>query len=332
MTRAGRYAMRAGRVAVLALSWAVVAALVGVTAFHLVRQEPWTFIVGLIAVTPWIYMLAWVTASVGLFCRKHTLVAVSLALVAFQLWWVLPDFDPIPHLGSLAPGDMSLQLFDANVSQSNRSLTEIAGEIRRDKPQVVTMEELTPVSWRSLEATHVMDHYRYKLVRPTVGSYGMALWSVYPLVDATEWSAAGHPELRAWLDLPGHGRLRLDVLHTLAPYGPGEPAFWAAQMSAIRSELAHEPRPLVAVGDLNATWYDWHFQELLGLGLRDAAVVAGEGWRMTWPRDQQPVVPYLRIDHVLISRHVSLLSYKVGGGKGSDHHPLDVDVAVSDRR
>jgi len=94
-------------------------------------------------------------------------------------------------------------------------------------------------------------------------------------------------------------------------------------MGAIDNELAHEPRPLVAVGDLNATWYDWHFQALLGLGLRDAAVVAGQGWRMTWPRDQQPVVPYLRIDHVLLSKGVSLESYAVGrGGKGSDHHPL----------
>ena len=102
----------------------------------------------------------------------------------------------------------------------------------------------------------------------------MAVWSVYPLADATEWYAAAHPELRAWLELPGGGHLRLDVLHTTAPYGSGEPGVWAKEMAAIRSELAHEPRPLIAVGDLNATWYDWHFQALLGLGFRDAAAVS----------------------------------------------------------
>jgi endonuclease/exonuclease/phosphatase (EEP) superfamily protein YafD len=284
--------------------------------------------VALIAVTPWIYMLAWVTTSIGLFFQRRALTVSSIVLVVLQLWWVVPDFDPISHLTSPVPGEVQFGLFDANVSQSNRNLTEIAEEIRRDRPQVVTMEELTPISLRSLQSTGVMDRYEYKLVRPTTGPDGMALWSVYPLDQVTEWYAVGHPELRAWLELPGGRRLRLDVLHTTAPYGVRKPIYWAEQMAAIRSELANEPRPLIAVGDLNATWYDWHFQALLGLGLRDAAVVAGQGWRMTWPRDQQPVVPYLRIDHVLLSRGVSLQSYAVGGGKGSDHHPLLVRVGV----
>ena len=328
MFGAVHHVVRALRLGLICLSWAVVAALVVVSAFHLGHREPWTFMVALIAVTPWIYMLAWVTTSIGLFFQRRALTVASIVVVVLQLWWVVPDFDPISHLASPVPGEVEFRLFDANVSQSNRNLTEIAEEIRRDRPQVVTMEELTPVSLRSLQSTRVMDRYRYKLVRPTTGSYGMALWSVYPLADVTEWYAAGHPELRAWLELPGARRLRLDVLHTTAPYGFGEPFYWAEQMAAIRSELAHEPRPLIAVGDLNATWYDWHFQALLGLGLRDAAVVAGQGWRMTWPRDQQPVVPYLRIDHVLLSRGVSLQSYAVGGGKGSDHHPLLVRVGV----
>jgi endonuclease/exonuclease/phosphatase (EEP) superfamily protein YafD len=312
----------------LGLSWVVVAALVVVSAFHLVRREPWTAMVALIAATPWIYMLAWVTVSVGLFFRRRALAVTSAVLVVLQLWWVIPDFDPVSHLTSPAAGEIQVRLFDANVSQSNGNLDEIAGEIRRDKPQVVTMEELTFVGLRSLEATGVMTNYPYQLVRPIYGSYGMALFSVFPLVGATEWYAAGHPELRAWLELPGSRRLRIDVLHTSAPVGKGEPRDWSHQLEVIRGELAHEPRPLVAVGDLNATWYDWHFQALLGLGLRDAAVVAGRGWQMTWPRDQEPVVPYLRIDYVLLSSSVSLQSYSLGDGEGSDHHPLLVRIAV----
>ncbi len=327
MREAVQRVTRVVRVAILSLSWTVVVALVTVSGFHLARREPWTLMVGLIAVTPWIYMLAWFTASVGLFARHRVLAVVSFGLVGLQLWWVLPGFDPIAHLSRPAPGSASLRLFDANVSQSNRNLTGIADEIRRDKPQVVTMEELTPVALRSLESTHVMERFRYKLVLPMHGSYGMAMWSTYRLDDATEWFAYGHPELRAWLELPGGRRLRLDVLHTDAPFGTGEPAPWAHEMEAIRDELAREPRPLVAVGDLNATWYDWHFQALLGLGLRDAAVAAGRGWQMTWPRDQQPVVPYLGIDHVLLSKGVSLQSYRLGIGLGSDHHPVLVGIS-----
>lgn len=329
MLQASRLAARAARLALVVLAWAVVAALMVVSAFHVVHREPWTFIVGLIAVTPWIYILAWVTASIGLFFRRRIMLALSVVLMALQLCWVVPDFDPLSHLAAVVPGDVQLRLFDANVSQSNRNLDEIAGEIRRDKPQLVTMEELTPVSFASLESTHVTDSFRYKLVRPVVGPDGMAMWSVYPLEDAIEWYAFGHPELRAWLRLPSGTRLRIDVLHTDAPYGRYEPIDWANEIAAIRSELAREPRPLVAIGDLNATWYDWHFQALLTLGLRDAAVVAGQGWRMTWPRDQQPVVPYLRIDHILISRGVSLERYGLGVGKGSDHHPVLVTLELA---
>jgi endonuclease/exonuclease/phosphatase (EEP) superfamily protein YafD len=299
-----------------------------VSVFHLGHREPRTLIVALIAATPWIYMLAWVTASIGLFRRRPALVVTSIVLVGLQLWWVVPDFDPISHLSSPVPGGLSLRLFDANVSQSNRNLEEIAGEIRRDRPQVVTMEELTPRGLRSLNETRVMTYYRYVMVRPTDGSYGMALWSVFPLAGATEWYAAGHPELRAWIRLPQGRRLRIDVLHTTAPVGRGEPQGWSDQLEAIHAELAHEPRPLVAVGDLNATWYDWHFQALLALSLHDAAVLAGKGWQMTWPRDQAPVVPYLRIDHVLLSPTIYLQSYSLGDGEGSDHHPLLVRIAL----
>ena len=274
-------------------------------------------------------MLAWVTLSTGLFTRRRVLVLTSMVLVCLQLWWVLPDFNPISHLQSPSPGSVTLRLFDANVSQSNRDLDEIGSEIRRRDPDIVTIEELTPVALRSLRATNVLDRYRYSLVLPSYGPYGMAVWSVYPLNDATEWFAYGHPEIRAWIDLSGDRRLRIDVLHTTAPYlGPDEPTIWEKEMGAIRAELATEPRPLVAVGDLNATWYDWHFQDLLGLGLQDAAVVAGQGWRMTWPRDQQPVVPYLRIDHILLSTGISLQGYALGDGKGSDHHPMLVTFSV----
>lgn len=329
MRRAASYAGGVARAWLLRLSWVIVAGLGVITGFHLAHREPWSVIVGLIAVTPWVYMLAWVTGSVGLWARRRVLAAVSLVLVGFQLWWVVPDFDPISRLEPPKAGEVAVGLFDANVSQSNRNLDEIAGEIKRDKPQVVTMEELTPVALRSLRSTHVMDRFHYDLVRATVGSYGMALWSVYPLADSTEWYATGHPELRAWLELPGGRRLRLDVLHTTAPYlGPDEPSIWADQMGAIRNELAKEPRPLVAVGDLNATWYDWHFQALLSLGLRDAAVVAGLGWRMTWPRDQQPVVPYMRIDHVLLSQQAHLEAYRLTQDRGSDHEAVYAQVSL----
>jgi endonuclease/exonuclease/phosphatase (EEP) superfamily protein YafD len=329
MFNALRVPLHVGRLALITLSWAVVAGLAVVSAFHLAHREPWTDMVGLIAVTPWIYMLAWVSAAIGLFTRHRLLVGVSVVLVGLQLWWVVPDFDPISHLVMLPKGAVEVRLFDANVSWTNYNLTEIAGEIRSDHAQVVTLEEPNGTALASLQKTGVLSRFHYDLVRTNGGDDGMALYSVFPLEDATVWYAGAHPEFRAWLKLPGVRRLRIDVIHVHAPVGGPEPALWAGQMNAARKELAHEPRPLVAMGDFNATWYDWHFQALLQLGLRDAAVVAGQGWRMTYPRNQSPVVPYVRIDHVLISAGVSLEGYGVGRGQGSEEHqPIMATVSV----
>ncbi len=313
----------------ISASWLVVAALVAVSVFHLARVEPWVQVVALVAVTPWIYMLAWVTAGVGLLMSHRALAICSAVLVALQLWWVVPDFDPISHLARASAGEDIVRVFDENVSQSNHNLDGIAAELRRNHPDVVTMEELTYAAYASLLATGVLDRFPYAFVRATAdGPFGMAIWSKFPLVGMTEWHAGFHPELRGWLVLSGGRRLRLDVLHSDAPVGPHQPHIWAEELADIKADLKAEPRPLLAVGDLNATWYDWHFQSILGLGLRDAAVIAGRGWQMTWPRDQSPVVPYLRIDHVLLSPTISLLSYGVGQGQGSDHRPIIVTVAL----
>ncbi len=316
----------------VALCWSVVGALWVVSAFHLAHREPWNIMVGFIAVTPWIYMLAWATAAVGLLDRRYALAGLSLALVALQVWWVAPDFDPFSHLVKPRAGQPVLRILDVNVSQDNFDLGPFASEIRAYRPGVVAIEEITKAGYASLTATGAMKAYReHSLVYvPGGGSDGMALWSLYPLSDLHLWYAYGHPEIRAWLHLPGGVRLRLDVVHTNAPYGSGEPGPWAAQMEAIRRELSREPRPLVVVGDLNASWYDWHFQSILHLGLRDAAVEAGKGWEMTFPANQLPVWPYVRIDHVLYSSGVGLVGYGVVHAPGSAHRGLVASVAVGE--
>src|ERR1700728_3714815 len=100
-------------------------------------------------------------------------------------------------------------------------------------------------------------------------------------------------------------------------------------MALVGSHLQHEPRPLLVAGDFNATADDQPFQRLLGLGLSDAAVLAGRGWEMTWPRNQAWVIPYLRIDHILLSPSLTVTSYRLGTGEGSDHRPIIVGVAFT---
>jgi endonuclease/exonuclease/phosphatase (EEP) superfamily protein YafD len=328
VARFARIAVLVAGFALVALSWTVVAALAVLSVFHLAHSEPSTAILSLIAVTPWVYMLAWASAAVGLLSRRRALAAMSVVLVGLQLWWVVPDFDPLSHVVRLPRAADEVRLLDANVYWGNFNLTGIADEIRAEGSQVVTLEEPNGAALAQLARTGLLARFRYRLVDATGGGDGMAMYSVFPLQDATVWHAGPQLEFRAWLELPGGRRLRVDVIHVMAPVGGPQPQGWEAQINAVRDELAREPRPLLAVGDFNATWYDWHFQALLHVGLRDAAVVAGQGWRMTWPRNQAPVLPYMRIDHILISPGVSLERYGVGQGQGSDHRSLLATISV----
>jgi len=324
---AGR-SSRIGRMAAVACSWLAVGLLALVSGFHLAGSEPRVAVVALIALTPWLYMLAWVSASVGLFTRQRVLAVASLALVGLQLWWVLPDFDPVSHVVGLAAGETEVRIFDENVTWSDYDLAGIGAEISRQHSDVVVLQEANLTALASLRATGALARFPYEMVRTNGGSNGMAIYSVFPLEGITVWHAGPVPQFRAWLELPGGRRLRIDAVHIHAPVvGPGQPALWEAEMLAVRDELAREPRPLVVVGDFGATWYNPPFQALLRLHLRDAAVVAGQGWRMTWPRT---VLPLVRIDHVLISPGVSLESYGLANGPGTDHRPIMVAVSIGD--
>jgi endonuclease/exonuclease/phosphatase (EEP) superfamily protein YafD len=263
--------------------------------------------------------------------RRWLLTGVCVGVLICWSVWAGPDFWPVAHA---APADgPGWRLFDANVSQSNRNLTEIGGEIARDAPSVIVLEELTPVALTSLLRTGVLADFRWSIVRPQAGPGGMGLWSRLPTTDLGTWTVGGDQvEIDGWVHTPA-GSVRIDGVHVDAPaFGPDQPAMWRRQLGAVRQHLAREPRPLLVAGDFNATWDLRPFQEILHLGLSDAAVLDGQGWRMTWPRNQAWVIPYLRIDHILVSSRLTVVDYRLGRGRGSDHHPVMVTVAPTASR
>jgi endonuclease/exonuclease/phosphatase (EEP) superfamily protein YafD len=268
-------------------------------------------------------------AAVAGFRRHWALFALALVVVSCDVAWEGPVLWPFPRAPAPVPGAAPWQLFDANIAQDNYRPREIAREIAVDHPDVVALEELTPQAYRWLTADGVLADYRWDLVEPRSGAGGMGLWARVPMNGYRSWVSDGSQvELAAWVAPPHEPRTRLDVVHVYAPAeGPDEPAEWRGQLAQVRDHLRREPRPLVVAGDFNATADAGPFQRILHLGLSDAAVLAGQGWRMTWPRNQPWVVPYLRIDHVLLSPGLTETAYRLGDGQGSDHHPVIVEIA-----
>ena len=226
------------------------------------------------------------------------------------------------------PGAVPLRLFDANVQYSNPSLVSIAGEIRADHPDLVTLEEISDSNLGSLLASGAVSRYRWNYIVPP-RRRGRLRRLVGRAHDGAEtWWAADHPDVRAWLAPAGAPRVRLYVIHTTAPRRRGPRAAGTTSWRPSPT-LRAEPHPLLVAGDFNATWDMYEFQGVLHAGLRDAAVEAGKGWEMTWSRQVRVIPPVIRIDHILYSSGVTVTGYRTGVGRGSDHHPIEAQLAVT---
>ncbi len=89
----------------------------------------------------------------------------------------------------------------------------------------------------------------------------------------------------------------------------------------LREIVAADSLPVLLVGDLNASPFNWEYRHLRG-ELQDLAAQSGANWRFTWHAE----APMVRIDHVLGSRHWRAVHTKVDDYVISDHLPLVVGI------
>lgn len=291
------------------------------------HSDSW-WVIAVTAVSPWLYFSAWVVAAWAAVARAWWLTGVAGLLVALSLWWLVPQWTPIHRASAPVAGSARIRVFDANIEYSNRYLAGIGGEIEKARPDVITVEELSPGNLKALVATGAVAGYRWSFLAPTSGSDGFGVWSRIPLSGVQRWFAGPHLELSGWLQPASGPRVRLFVVHTDAPRSGSAP-LWHLEMNAIAAKLRPEKPPLIVAGDFNATWDMFEFQSILHLGLSDTAVEQGKGWQLTWSRQVHVLPPLVRIDHVLYSRGITSTGYRTGVGKGSDHRPIVVDLAVA---
>ncbi|MEQ1729401.1 MAG: endonuclease/exonuclease/phosphatase family protein [Vicinamibacterales bacterium] len=110
---------------------------------------------------------------------------------------------------------------------------------------------------------------------------------------------------------------------------------WAANVSdrmtqarTLARDLARSSRPRIVAGDLNAPGTSLAVRALLDTGLRDAFAAAGTGFGYTWGHSLRFRVPFLRIDHILVSDHFGVADSFVGGERRSPHRPVIADLTL----
>jgi vancomycin resistance protein VanJ len=100
------------------------------------------------------------------------------------------------------------------------------------------------------------------------------------------------------------------------------------QARGLARDLAGSRRPLVLAGDLNAPQSSPVIGSVLAAGLRDAFTSAGRGYGYSHGHSLRNGFDLLRIDHVLVSADIGVMSCFTGGSGASEHRPVIADLLL----
>src|SRR5215469_2070814 len=125
------------RVGLLVVGWLIVAVLGLAVLLRLVAWDSLEPLIVLDALTPVVYLPAWVVAVGALIVRRWWLAAAAVVIVVAHLAFVAPELlatAPVPAWARHAP---VLRVFDANVDKSHRFEAGYVQAIAQDRPDLI---------------------------------------------------------------------------------------------------------------------------------------------------------------------------------------------------
>jgi len=307
--------------AVLALA---VAGLVGFTAGRVAGLDSATPMAQLVSFVPYTVPAGALLALLCGIARRWRTGLVALCASAVLAVLIMPRM-----IGGDAPAvsdGIPLRVMTVNLWHGDAT-AELMAVIRTERPDLVSLQELTPEAVTSLEQAGIRKLLPHAALRPGPGVSGTALYGRAPFTGARAL------DRRSRFDMVRaryvHKGMALDVVaaHPSPPIpGPG------GAVAAWRWELGRLPRAApddgvvgLLVGDFNATLDHAALRRLLDTGYVDAADAVGNGLTPTW---QASLVPPVSIDHVLVEEGIGVRAVRVHDIARSDHRAVVADLVV----
>lgn len=236
---------------------------------------------------------------------------------------------------SAAPAEPLGRLVHANLGHNDLRIDEFVAWVDSERPEVLSLQEVTPVTLPQLEEQLV--GYDLVIAQPREDTRGVALFVASDgliRVEARVIVPTPDPErpMVEAIFTTGDGReLAFLGFHTTRPtaselHGIQRAGMRSAAQWAGLQQLAG--RDVIVVGDFNSTGQSALVAEMCRAGgLSDLR--RGNGWKGTWP-SAAPVLFRLPIDGGYATRGLVARDVRVGSDVGSDHRPLLYDLWISD--
>src|SRR3954470_13073307 len=287
------------RRALVVACWLCLGLLISAAVLREAMPERSRWLILLAALTPVLYLPAWLVAVVAAGTRKWGMLCVALVLVAFHVWWVAPLV--VGGRGTISDPAATLTVLGINL-EANRSTGAATSRLFDEaQPDLVVISEASPLSTAGLRTRS----FPFVVSDVRDGTAGWMVLSRWPVLTRTQLDLGDRVMPRLVLKRPDGGQLILWQVHPIAPIA-GDVGQWRRQLVAIRRAIdsdRHAVAPVLVVGDFNATRDLPEFRAILHDGWADA----GDGHGLMAPgRVGGRTPPMLRLDHILLSNNVGV--------------------------
>ena len=274
--------------------------------------------------------------------RRWVLAGVAVALVGVA---VVGQHRPLWVEDRPAAGPAALRVMTANVYFGNRDLAGLLAAVERFRPDVLLVQEQTPIQEAALSEA-LADSHPYQVHDSRWATDGFAAYANRPIArrpaaggGGGDSGGGGDPVLahkaRRYVTRAGGRELAIWNVHPSSPSNLTTVAKNADETRRLIAALAAEDLPAIVAGDFNQTPASPAARALDAANLPDALALIGKNPRATWPfhrpaRPRYMILDYLpgvQIDYVRLSPHFTATSATIGPGNGSDHAPVIADVA-----
>lgn len=241
---------------------------------------------------------------------------LALLLVTAQLSGAVPlawARTPPPACGP------SFTVVSANLLMVHPDPDALAAELRAFDADVYLFQEYS-ARWEA----ELRGLRRHRFVNVQDDSFGTAIYSRFPLRDAQTIGLGRVLQATAFVDTPLGPVEVLDV-HTLPPRSLAYLPIHREGLRDVEGWIRTARGDALVAGDFNAGPSSSLFRRLRDVA-DDAWALGGTGPGYTWPNGVFPLPP-ARLDHVLVSKALTVATVEVGTGIGSDHRPIHATIA-----
>lgn len=274
-------------------------------------------------------LLLLLIVAAALLRRHWRLGIVALPPMLFTLLPAAMQFVPRSAEASSPP---VLRVMTVNLLMVNADKTGIIEEIRAARPDVLMLQEYT-AEWDEAFQRALAADYPHGSVVMRDDSFGIALYARTPFAGEIDpgfrLGRAGVDQMRAEIDIGGR-RIALYNIHLLPTRTLTYVGEHRLQFADLVDTLRAERLPYVVCGDFNFPETTPQHRATKRAGAREAHELAGFGRGATWPVNSvfRYLIPGIRIDHVYLGPQLTATRCVTGVGRGSDHRPVVVDLAL----